>query len=125
MVRLGQSGSYWKELSSSLQIKRDKMAKSLQEAGMKPTIPEGGYFMLSDFSEIEGNLISGMNEETGSKDYRFVKYMTKKKKLQGIPPSAFYSQDHKKLAENYVRYCFMKKDETLDEAGKILKNLKN
>ena len=101
------------------------MAKSLKEAGFNPTIPEGGYFMLGDFSKIYDKLGSDVEKETGSKDYKFVKYMSKVKKLQGIPPSAFYSQDHKPLAQNYVRYCFMKKDETLDGAKKILDSLKN
>jgi kynurenine--oxoglutarate transaminase/cysteine-S-conjugate beta-lyase/glutamine--phenylpyruvate transaminase len=125
IAKYGQSDSYWKNLASSLQLKRDKMAKSLSEAGMRPTIPEGGYFMLADFSSIYNKLDKSIEDETGSKDYKFVKYMTKKKKLQGIPPSAFYSELHKPLAQNYVRYCFMKKDETLDDAEKILKNLNN
>lgn len=42
------------------------------------------------------------------KDYRFTKWMTKNIKFQGIPPSAFYSAPHKPLAEDYVRYCFIK-----------------
>ena len=91
---------------------------------MKPTIPDGGYFMLADFSELADKLGNVIDEETGTKDYKFVKYMSKKKKIQGIPPSAFYSQDHKHLAENYIRFCFMKKDDTLDKAEEIIKNIK-
>lgn len=125
LERYGTNQSYWKELSDSLQLKRDKMAKFLNEAGMKPIVPEGGYFMLADFSHLANKLGDAINEETGSKDYRFVKFMTKKKGIQGIPPSAFYSEQHKHLAENFVRYCFMKKDETLNEAEKIIKNVKN
>lgn len=109
--------------SISTKQKRDKMAKFLDEAGMKPTVPEGGYFMLANFTKLASKLGSVIDEETGTKDYRFVKYMSKKKGLQGIPPTAFYSVDHKPLGENFVRYCFMKKDETLDEAEKIIKKL--
>jgi len=29
-------------------------------------------------------------------------------KLSAIPPTAFYSQDHKNLGEKYVRWCFIK-----------------
>jgi kynurenine aminotransferase len=33
-----------------------------------------------------------------------------------IPPSVFYSPQHKRLAENYIRLAFCKKKETLDNA---------
>ena len=45
-------------------------------------------------------------------------------KLQGIPLSAFYSEDHKSIGENYIRFCFIKKDETLDKAETIIQDLK-
>lgn len=50
-----------------------------------------------------------LNEETGDyKDFRFAKWMTKNIGVQGIPPSAFYSDSNKKLGENYIRICFIK-----------------
>lgn len=39
--------------------------------------------------------------------------------------SAFYSDEHKHLAENLMRFCFFKKDNTLDLAENILNDLKN
>lgn len=50
--------------------------------------------------------------------------MIKNVGLQGIPPSAFYNESNKHLGENYVRYCFFKKDENLQQAADILKNWK-
>ena len=35
-----------------LEKKRDLMAKLLTDVGFKPTIPEGGYFMMADTSDI-------------------------------------------------------------------------
>lgn len=50
-----------------------------------------------------------MNSETDPyKDYRFTKWMSKNVGLQGIPPTCFYGKENKKLAENFVRYCFIK-----------------
>lgn len=40
-----------------LQQKRDLMANLLREVGFKPTIPEGGYFMMADTSDIGKNII--------------------------------------------------------------------
>ncbi|EGI61832.1 Kynurenine--oxoglutarate transaminase 3 [Acromyrmex echinatior] len=120
MERLEQPDCYFRSLAMELLPKRDYMAKFLQEVGMVPTIPEGGYFMLANWSALENKV--KLNEETdASKDYRFTKWMTKNVGLQGIPPTAFYGPEHKTLAEDYVRYCFIKKDENLKAAAKILK----
>lgn len=79
--------------------------------------------MLADWHALAGKV--DLSSETDKwKDYRFTKWMTKNIKLQGIPPTAFYGEADKPLAENYVRYCFFKKDETLDEAAKILRKWK-
>lgn len=83
--------------------------------------------MLADYTKLASKLGDGIEQEKpgATRDYKFVYYMTKKKGIQGIPPSAFYSEEHKRLGENYVRFCFMKKNETLNEAERILKNVKN
>jgi len=66
-----------------------------------------GYLLPADFSISEGCV--RLNEETDEyKDYRFTKWMTKNVGLLGIPPSAFYGPQNKHLAENLVRYCFIK-----------------
>lgn len=43
---------YYEQLPEELLPKRDKMAAFLSEVGMVPTIPEGGYFMVADFSHL-------------------------------------------------------------------------
>ena len=35
-----------------LEKKRDLMAKLLSEVGFKPIMPQGGYFMMADTSDI-------------------------------------------------------------------------
>ena len=42
------------------------------------------------------------------KDFRFVKWLSRNRKLQGIPPSAFFSEQHKHIGEDYIRFCFIK-----------------
>jgi len=77
----------------------------LTEAGLKPIIPEGGYFMMCDVSSISGDFISDAKE---MKDSKFVKYLIKEKNLATIPTSCFYSEGTKKEGENYIRFCFFK-----------------
>ncbi|XP_035212820.1 kynurenine--oxoglutarate transaminase 3-like isoform X1 [Stegodyphus dumicola] len=119
---LGHPDGYWKELSEMLEKKRDKMAKFLSEVGMAPIMPEGGYFMIADFSALGSKV--NIDTEEGTKDYKFVKWLSKTKKLQGIPPSAFYCNEDKHLAQNLIRFCFIKEDSTLEQAEKIINDLK-
>ena len=104
--RIATKEGYFHELPRMLLEKRDRMADMLQKAGFSPTIPEGGYFMLADYSKLKNMPDLPKNEEAA--DSHFVKWMIKEKKLATIPVSAFYSQQHKHLAEEYIRFCFCK-----------------
>lgn len=125
------------------------MIKFLTDIGMQVVIPQGGYFLLADWSTlgeltsarwllirwelqyhwfhspISANKVDLTTETDEQKDYRFTKWMIKNVGVQGIPPSVFYSAEHKELIEDYVRYCFFKKDENLQKAEQILKNWVN
>ncbi|XP_054005589.1 kynurenine aminotransferase [Hylaeus anthracinus] len=117
--RFGKPDCYFTSLAKELEPKRDFMVKFLNDAGMTPTIPEGGYFIVANWTALKDKV--KLEEETDEyKDYRFTKWMTKNVGLQGIPPSAFYSDEHKHLGEDFVRYCFIKKDENLKKAAEIL-----
>jgi kynurenine--oxoglutarate transaminase/cysteine-S-conjugate beta-lyase/glutamine--phenylpyruvate transaminase len=63
----------------------------LKNAGMEPVIPEGGYFVMANWSTL-ADKIDLSSEEHSEQDFRFVRWLSKNKKLQGIPPSAFFQQ---------------------------------
>lgn len=115
----GKPESYFLQFPRQLQQKRSRLAQSLLAVGMQPIMPEGGYFLIADISTLKADLQDDANQEPY--DYRFVKWMIKNKGLATIPVSAFYSAEHKKDFENYVRFCFVKEDSTLCAAEKILK----
>lgn len=119
------ASNYWTELRADLSNKRDKMAGILARANMKPVLPQGGYFMLADFSPLaqsypqykqEGETIGKPN----TNDYLFARWMSRSKKLQGIPASAFYSENNQHLAANLIRFCFIKQDATLDSLDALI-----
>ncbi|KAK6641672.1 hypothetical protein RUM44_013387 [Polyplax serrata] len=122
--RLDSPECYFNSLAVELEPKRDLVVNFLREVGMVPTVPDGGYFVIADWTPLESK-INLSQEKDEYKDYRFTKWMTKNIGLQGIPPSAFYGDEHKKLGENFVRYCFIKKDENLLKAAGILKEWKS
>ncbi|KAK5650182.1 hypothetical protein RI129_001211 [Pyrocoelia pectoralis] len=121
LPRLGQDDCYFISLPRELETKRDYMVKFLTETGMKPIIPEGGYFIMADYSPIAKD-VDLSTEKDKYKDYRFTKWMTKNVGLQGIPSTAFYSEPNKNLSENFVRYCFIKEDHNLQKAADLLLN---
>ena len=57
---------------------------------------------------ISADKIDLSSEPDAQRDYKFVKWLSKNRKLQGIPPSAFFSEEHKFIGENYIRFCFIK-----------------
>jgi kynurenine--oxoglutarate transaminase/cysteine-S-conjugate beta-lyase/glutamine--phenylpyruvate transaminase len=116
MSKLGTPDCYLTGLTEQLRPKRDNLAKVLVEAGLRPVMPEAGYFMLADFSGLGVDVPKGDD----TKDFRFVKWLIANKKLAVIPPSAFYSKEHQEMAENYVRFCFIKDDSTLEKAKDVL-----
>lgn len=121
---------YWTSLRQDLTRKRQRMADILEKAQMRPIVPEGGYFMLADFGplgkqwpeyRLEGE--SKAPGKSNSNDYKFARWLSKAKRLQGIPASAFYSDSNKPLGAQMIRFCFIKQDETLDSLEKLINSI--
>ena len=47
---------YFNSLALELLPKRDQLAQVLESLGMHPVVPEGGYFMLADISQMSQSL---------------------------------------------------------------------
>ncbi|XP_061744289.1 kynurenine--oxoglutarate transaminase 3-like isoform X2 [Nerophis ophidion] len=120
---MGQPECYLTSLAEELEGKRDRLAAILQEAGLSPIVPEGGYFMLADVTALNQNL-SHMGDDEAY-DYKFVKWMIKEKKLAAIPVTAFVGEESTKFFEKYIRLCFIKRDSTLAAAESILRKWKD
>ncbi|KAL3990757.1 Aminotransferase class I and II family protein [Acanthocheilonema viteae] len=54
VIGINPTQSYlMKGITSELIQQRDRMASILRSAGMKPIIPDSGYFMVADFSQLD------------------------------------------------------------------------
>jgi len=103
--------SYYTELQEEYQRKRDFIVPVLQNAGFKCVAPEGAYYVMCDISDF------GFAD-----DIEFTKYLIREIGVAVVPGSSFY-QD-KTSNSNHVRFCFCKKDETLEAAAERLVKLK-
>lgn len=120
LARIDSPDCYLYSLKEELLPKRDYLIKTLRENGFKPTVPEAGYFVVADWTNL-ANKIDLSEEPDKYRDYKFTKKFAKEASVLTIPPSAFYSEEHKYLGENFARFCFIKKDENLQLTEKLLK----
>ncbi|XP_069862436.1 kynurenine--oxoglutarate transaminase 3 isoform X3 [Dipodomys merriami] len=104
--RMDAPECYFNSLPKELEAKRDRMAHLLESVGLKPIVPDGGYFIIADVSSLDADLSDMKSNEPY--DYKFVKWMTKNKKLSAIPVSAFCNSETKPQFEKFVRFCFIK-----------------
>ena len=90
-------------MRSDLARSRDRLSDGLSKIGFPVLKSQGTYFVNVDLAPL------GLNET----DETFCKRLVHEHKVAAIPVSAFYEEDH---VTSVVRFCFSKKDATLDTA---------
>lgn len=103
--------AYYKELQTEYQRKRDLIVPELQRSGFKCDLPEGAYYVMADISEF------GFPN-----DVEFTKFLIREIGVAVVPGSSFYHEPS--LGSQMVRFCFCKKDETLQAAIERLAKLR-
>ena len=94
------------ELKNFYQEKRDYFLKLTNASKFIPLKTSGTYFQLMSYKDI-----------SDAKDVEFAIKLTKENKLASIPLSVFYTN---KTDNKLLRFCFAKKNETLERAAEIL-----
>jgi len=97
------------QLGVFLQKKRDHFLGLMKQTRFEPLPSYGSYFQLYSYAAI-----SDENEKD------FAIRVTKECGVAGIPVSAFYKNGHD---NKVLRFCFSKKEATLEEAAMRLKKL--
>ena len=104
-----QNKNVYRQLSGFYQQKRDKFLAALEDSRFKALPCLGTYFQMLDYSAI-----------TAEPDVEFAKRLTIDYGVAAIPPSVFY---HRKNDDKVLRFCFAKKDETLERAAEKLSRI--
>ncbi|HUF04316.1 MAG TPA: aminotransferase class I/II-fold pyridoxal phosphate-dependent enzyme [Aridibacter sp.] len=104
--------SYYDELQADYQKKRDIIVPVLQDVGFKCDYPEGAYYVMTDISDF------GF-----ANDVDFTMHLIREIGVAVVPGSSFYHSPE--LGHQQVRFCFCKKDETLEAAAERLLKLRN
>ena len=109
-VALQLPDEYYVRLARDYQRRRDRFLPGLEAAGFHCFKPRGAYYIMTD--------ISGFGF---ADDVSFVRHLIEKVGVAAVPGSSFYSDPAR--GNQQVRFCFSKKDETLDEATRRLGRL--
>ncbi len=107
---LSLGDDYYRGLSVAYGAKRDLFCGALAEAGLKPCVPEGAYYVLADVSHLPGD---GARERA--------MHILRTTGVAAVPGSAFY---HDGGGESLVRFCFAKEEQVLAEACERLLRLR-
>ncbi|KAK2500077.1 hypothetical protein MC885_000423 [Smutsia gigantea] len=116
-LHFGQPSSYFVQLPQAMQRNRDRMIRSLQSVGLRPVIPQGSYFLITDISDFKSKMPDLPGAVDEPYDSRFG--------LAAIPVSIFYSVPHQKHFDHYIRFCFVKDESTLQAMDENLQKWKD
>ena len=102
---------YYAQLAADYQARRDRLCAALWDVGFEFEAPEGAYYIMA-----------GIGAFGTDDDVAFARHLVRDVGVATVPGSSFF-QD-KALGRPYVRFCFCKRDETLDAAAERLKGLR-
>lgn len=102
--------SYYEHLQRDYERRRDMLVPILEEAGFRVFRPDGAYYVMTDISAF------GFKD-----DVEFTRHLVREIGVACVPGSSFYSRPE--LGSQQVRFCFCKKDSTLDAAAERLRKL--
>ena len=110
VAALSMPESYYTELASGYQRRRDMLDGILTKAGFVCYKPAGAYYTMTD--------ISGFGFPD---DVAFARHLVTGIGVAAVPGSSFYRDPS--LGRTKLRFCFCKKDETLNAAAERLAKL--
>ena len=108
---LSLPAEYYDRLQKDYQARRDLLLPVLEQAGFKTFVPDGAYYIMTDISNFGW-----------SDDVEFTRHLIRDIGVACVPGSSFYSVPER--GSQQVRFCFCKKDETLNLAAERLTKLR-
>jgi aminotransferase len=110
-VALGFPAGYYRDLADGYRMRRDRLMRILGDAGFVCYKPRGAYYIMTDVSAF------GFPN-----DVAMARHLVTEVGVASVPGSSFYRDPAS--GRSQVRFCFCKKDETLQAAETRLARLK-
>ncbi|MBK9312706.1 MAG: aminotransferase class I/II-fold pyridoxal phosphate-dependent enzyme [Acidobacteria bacterium] len=103
--------AYYEKLQTDYRKRRDFLLGVLEEVGFRCYKPDGAYYIMTDISEF------GF-----ANDIEFTSHLIREIGVAVVPGSSFYR--HPDMGAQQVRFCYCKRDETLQAAAQRLQKLR-
>lgn len=100
---------YYEDFLALYTEKRDIFLKGLDDIGLIHNVPQGAYYIMVDIGEF------GFDD-----DIAFAEELTKRVGVAGVPGSVFFNEP----VNNYIRFNFSKKNDTIYEAIERLSHIR-
>lgn len=110
VLALGLSDSYFVNLSTTYEHKRNLMLDALRGVGLTCSVPQGAYYIMAEIGAL------GFKN-----DIEFCRHLIHEIGVAAVPGSSFFS--HPESGSQWVRFCFAKKPETIAAAAERLSRL--
>ncbi len=101
---------YYTDLAAAYQRRRDLLLSALRGAGFSCSTPQGAYYIMTEFGGL-----------SSLDDRAFTHYLVKDIGIAVVPGSSFFHELER--GSRYVRFCFCKKDDTLQSAAERLQRI--
>jgi len=102
--------SYYSDLANAYQARRDLLLAGLREVGFHCSAPQGAYYVMTDIGDLS-------NDD----DIAFTDYLVREIGIAVVPGSSFFHEPGD--GSHYIRFCFCKRDATLQAASDRLKKI--
>ncbi len=103
---LGKDDAFFRDQAGTLAARRGMLRQGLEATGFEISPCEGTYFLTADIRPF------GRNES----DDAFCRSITTEAKVAAVPISAFYAPGSNDIQRHFVRFCFCKQPDVLEEA---------
>src|SRR5213593_283218 len=104
--------SYYAELATHYQRRRDRLVKVLSDAGLQPWLPKGAYYIMCDIGRWGY-----------PNDVEFSRFLVRDIGVATVPGSSFYKDPA--AGKDIIRFTFCKREETLRAAEERLQKLQS
>jgi len=110
VIALAMPRQYYADLAAAYQRRRDLLLNALLQAGFTCSTPRGAYYIMA-----------GLGALSPMSDVNFTRYLVKDIGIAVVPGSSFFHEAER--GAGYVRFCFCKRDATLQSAGERLQKI--
>lgn len=101
--------SYYTEMATDYQAKRDMFCEVLSDIGLPPLVPDGAYYVLADITRL------GFDDDKDG-----AMHILDTAGVASVPGSSFFVSE---VGKTLTRFCYAKEWETLELAAEKLRTL--